>query len=406
VDRFTAAERELRGAAPHALLAAARGALVTHYAAVDVDLLLADYALTILQPVSAAPYTAEPLPVHTSPAGRAFGAQRVHTETDTRNGVLTAHLPISVRGDRIGVLSVRFPEDAYDPAAEPELAELAEVLGHEIFVAERDTDLYLQARRADRLTLAAEMQWELLPARSVSRPEYDIGGGLEPAYAIHGDNFDWSASGEHLTLTVTNGMGEGVEAALLTSLAVHALRNGRRADLSLADQAFLGDQAVYGHYRGRVHLAALLMRFELATGDTEIIDAGSPKVWRLRGGKVEPVELEPQLPLGMFEDTIYTAQHVRLESGDRLLFVSDGVYDALSPAGERYSERALARAITSTRLLPPAQVPRAVLRELTTHRGSPDPEDDAMVVCLDWHGRSAAAPSAPEPPGVEPTAHG
>ncbi|MEW1864238.1 MULTISPECIES: PP2C family protein-serine/threonine phosphatase [unclassified Streptomyces] len=397
MDRFTAAERELRGAAPHALLAAARGALITHYAAVDVDLLMADYALTILQPVDGAPDTAEPAPIHSSAAGRAFGAQRVHTETDPRTGELTAHLPISVRGDRIGVLSARFAEGGYDPAAEPELAELAEVLGHEIVVAERDTDLYLQARRADRLTLAAEMQWELLPARSCSRPEYDIGGGLEPAYAIHGDNFDWSASAGHLTLTVTNGMGEGVEAALLTSLAVHALRNGRRADLSLADQAFLGDQAVYGHYRGRVHLAALLMRFELATGDVEVIDAGSPKVWRLRGGKVEPVELEPQLPLGMFEDTLYTTQHLHLESGDRLLFVSDGVYDAVSPGGERYSERALARAITSTRLLPPAQVPRAVLRELTTHRGSPEPDDDAMVVCLDWHGRDTAPPPAPAP---------
>lgn len=387
MDRFTAAERELRGAAPHALLAAARGALVTHYAAVDVDLLMADYALTILQPVRAAPTSTDALPIHSSPAGRAFGSQRVHTETDRRTGVLTAYLPITVRGDRVGVLSVRFPEEAYDLAAEPELAELAEVLGHEIFVAERDTDLYRQARRADRLTLAAEMQWELLPARSCSRPEYDIGGGLEPAYAIHGDNFDWTSSGNHLTLTVTNGMGEGVEAALLTSLAVHALRNARRADLSLADQAFLGDQAVYGHYSGRAHLAALLLRFDLATGEVEVIDAGSPKVWRLRAGKVEPIPLEAQLPLGMFEDTVYTTQHLHLESGDRLLFVSDGVYDVLSPAGERYSDRALARAITSTRLLPPAQVPRAVLRELTTHRGSPEPEDDAMVVCLDWHGR-------------------
>src|SRR6202042_3136797 len=122
----------------------------------------------------------------------------------------------------------------------------------------------------------------------------------------------------------------------------------------------------------------------------EVIDAGSPKVWRLRGGKGDSVDLEPQLPLGMFEDPIYTFQHIQLESGDRLLFVSDGVYDAMSPSGERYSERALARAITSTRLLPPAQVPRAVLRELTSHRGSPDPEDDALVVCLDWRGRGPA----------------
>ncbi|MFJ8659713.1 PP2C family protein-serine/threonine phosphatase [Streptomyces sp. NPDC093795] len=387
MDRFSAVERALRRAAPHALLEAVQEALASFYAADSVDLLMADYAMTILQPVSALPYTAEPLPVHTSAPGRAFGAQEPHVETDRRTGAVTAHLPISVRGDRIGVLSVGLPADAYDPATAHELEDIAEVLGHAIVVAERDTDVYLQARRADRLTLAAEMQWQLLPGRSCSRPEYELGAQLEPAYAIYGDNFDWSTSARHLTLTVTNGMGEGIEAALLTNLAINALRNGRRAGLSLSDQAYLADQAVYGHYHGAAHLSVLLLRFDLATGETEIIDAGSPRMWRLRQGKAEPIELDAQLPLGMFEDTMYTSQRFRVEPGDRLLFVSDGVYNVASPAGEPYSERALVRAMANTRLLPPSQVPRAVLQELSGHRGDIDADDDAMVVCLDWHGR-------------------
>ncbi|MFF3316054.1 PP2C family protein-serine/threonine phosphatase [Streptomyces sp. NPDC003035] len=381
-------ERALRRAAPHALLEAVQDTLTAHYAADAVDLLMADYAMTILQPVSALPYTAEPIPVHTSAPGRAFGAQEPYVETDSRTDLVTAHLPVSVRGDRIGILTVRLPADFYDRDTARELEDIAEVLGHAIVVAERDTDVYLQARRADRLTLAAEMQWQLLPGRSCSRPEYELGAQLEPAYAIHGDNFDWSTSAHHLTLTVTNGMGEGIEAALLTNLAINALRNARRAGLSLSDQACLADQAIYGQYQGAVHLSVLLLQFDLATGETEIIDAGSPRMWRLRHGKAEPMELEAQLPLGMFEDTIYTVQRFQVEPGDRLLFVSDGVYDVASPAGERYSERALVRAMANTRLLPPSQVPRAVLQELSGHRGPIDAEDDAMVVCLDWHGRT------------------
>ncbi|MEU7280009.1 PP2C family protein-serine/threonine phosphatase [Streptomyces sp. NPDC045431] len=387
MDRFSAVERALRGAPPHALLEAVRDALTAHYAAVSVDLLMADYAMTILQPVNALPYTAEPVPVHTSAPGRAFGSQQPYVERQPQGTDVVAHFPVSVRGDRIGVLTVRFPAGGYTRETERELQNIAEVLGHEIVVAERDTDLYLQARRASRLTLAAEMQWQLLPGRACSRPEYEIGAQLEPAYAIHGDNFDWSASADHLTLTVTNGMGEGIEAALLTNLAINALRNARRAGLSLSDQACLADQAIYGHYHGAAHLSVLLLRFDVATGEAEIVDAGSPKMWRLRNGKPEPIELEAQLPLGMFEDTLYTAQPFRVLRGDRLFFVSDGVYDVASPAGERYSDKALARAMTATRLLPPSQVPRAVLQELAGHRGPIDAEDDAMVVCLDWHGR-------------------
>ena len=62
------------------------------------------------------------------------------------------------------------------------------------------------------------------------------------------------------------------------------------------------------------------------------------------------------------------------------------MYAVCAPGGEEYGERSLARAIVSTSLLPAAEVPRAVLRELSGHRGATEPADDALVVCLDWFG--------------------
>ncbi|MFF4031094.1 PP2C family protein-serine/threonine phosphatase [Streptomyces sviceus] len=386
MKRFLAAERALRTAAPHELLDAIRAVLIEQYGAEDVELFMADYSLRVLQPVSVLPHTLEPVSVHGSPAGRAFGSQKPYREKGP-DGRTRLHLPVSVRGDRLGVLSVTLSDVGATQRWESELADVAGVLGHELVVAERDTDLYLQARRKDRLTLAAEMQWQLLPGRACSRPEYELGAQLEPAYAIFGDNFDWSATADHLMLYVTNGMGEGIEASLLTNLAINALRNARRAGLSLADQAALADQAVYAHYRGHCYLSVLMFDFDLATGRASVVDAGSPQLLRLRGGTVERVDFDAQLPLGMFEETDYIAQDFQVEPGDRLIFVSDGVHAVASPRGEAYGEAALARAIHSTRLLPAAEVPRAVLRELTGHRGEAMPDDDALIVCLDWHGR-------------------
>ncbi|MFJ8806414.1 PP2C family protein-serine/threonine phosphatase [Streptomyces sp. NPDC102490] len=386
MNRFVVAERALRTAAPHELLDAIRAVLADQYGVEDVELFMADYGLTVLQPVSVLPHTMEPVSVHNSPAGRAFGSQEPYRE-DTRDGRVRLHLPVSVRGDRLGVLSVTLPGADGAREREAELAEIASVLGHEVMVAERDTDLYLQARRRDRLTLAAEMQWQLLPGRSSSCPEYELGAQLEPAYAIYGDNFDWSATADHLMLYVTNGMGEGTEASLLTNLAINALRNARRAGLSIADQAALADQAVYAHYQGRCYLSVLMFDFDLAAGRASVVDAGSPQLLRLRDGKVERVSFEAQLPLGMFEETDYVAQDFRVRPGDRLVCVSDGVHAVASPKGETYGDAALARAIHATRLLPAAEVPRAILRELTGHRGEAVPDDDALVMCLDWHGR-------------------
>ncbi|MGI5404520.1 PP2C family protein-serine/threonine phosphatase [Streptomyces sp. CA-135486] len=398
MDKSAAVERALRSAAPHTLLSVVTGALTEQYGAERVELRLADYGMRSLQAVENARYATEPVLIHGSPQGRAFGSQEPCVTKDA--GAVDVHLPVTVRGDRTGILTVRMPEGAYSGSVLPELQHVCEALGHEILVAERDTDLYVLARRAARLTLAAEMQWQLLPGRSCARAEFALGAHLEPAYAIFGDNYDWSASADQLTLTVTNGMGEGIEAALLTNLAVNALRNARRAGLDLAGQAALADQAVYAQYRGNAYVSVLLLRIDLGTGDVEAVDAGSPRMWRLRERSVESIPFEAQLPLGMFEDSVYVPQRFTVQPGDRLLFGSDGVYEASSPEGGRYGERALARSLLSTRLLPPAQVPGAVLRELAGYHGETPLDDDALVVCLDWRGREeggdgGGAPDAP-----------
>ncbi|MFE7014331.1 PP2C family protein-serine/threonine phosphatase [Streptomyces sp. NPDC057651] len=384
-----AVERAVRSAAPHALLDAARAALIEHYEALGVELLMADYGLTVLQPVTALPHTNEPLSLHASPEGRAFGSQEPYGQYAAQDGAVDLHLPVTVRGDRLGILTVRLPKHRCTPQAVDDLTDAAEFLGHEIVVAERDTDLYLQARRASRLTLAAEMQWQLLPGRSCTRREYAVGAQLEPAYAIHGDNFDWATTAETLTLCITNGMGEGIQASLLTNLAVNALRNARRAGIGIADQAALADQALYAQHRGTQYVSTLLLSFELATGKVQVVDAGSPQLWRQRDKVVERVPFEAQLPLGMFDDTPYAAQEFEVLPGDRMIFVSDGVYAAAGQADEKYGERALARAIQAASLLPAAAVPRAVLGELADYRGDAAACDDELVVCLDWFGRDA-----------------
>ncbi len=381
--------RALRRAEPHRLMEAVRTVLAQEHDVVSAELYLADYGLKTLCPVGDRPgWEGHGHSAFNTVPGRVFGSQEAFVEETAQDGSCAVHLPVSARGDRLGVLTVTAGPGTRVRGILADLVDAAEALGHELLVAARDTDLYRSVRRRERLTLAAEMQWDLLPGRGYECPEYTIGAQLEPAYDVRGDNFDWAVMPDRLELGITNGMGEGIEASLLTNLAVNALRNARRGGLSLADQAALADKAVYDRHRGERHVDSLLLGFDPGTGRVDVVDAGSPRLYLLRDDRVTHLPFEAQLPLGMAEDTVYVAQHFQVEPGDRLVFASDGVFDTLNTNGrEAFGDRALARAILGTRLLPGASVPEEVLRHLVEYQGGRQAEDDALVVCLDWRGR-------------------
>ncbi|TDD41276.1 hypothetical protein [Saccharopolyspora elongata] len=236
--RLESIERALRNAPAHELPGVLEAVLGHHFGVAGLEIYLVDLRLAVLEPVL------EPegpgIPLVATVEGRVF-CDQVHVQQPLDQEV-ALHLPMTVRGDRLGVLWLRLP-DAPDDAMREELAEAAELAAHAIILAEVATDRYRRARRPQRLTLAAEMQWQLLPVRSVECAAYRLAGQLEPAYAVRGDNFDWAQDVDSLTVAVTNGMGESITAAMLTTLAITALRNARRSGANLATQAVLANDA-------------------------------------------------------------------------------------------------------------------------------------------------------------------
>ncbi|MEU3401258.1 PP2C family protein-serine/threonine phosphatase [Streptomyces filamentosus] len=396
-------EGALRGAAPHLLLDSLRTSLAHLYAATRADLLLVDYGFTALRPVEPvqAPAGMSHTPVDAGPAGRVLRTQQPYLFRDV-GPTATVYLPVTVRGDRCGVLVVDLPADRSGPETTASLARVAETLGHALRVADRHTDLYRRTRRTRALSVAGEMQWDTLPGRACSGPAFDLHAHWEPAYTSGGHLLDWSATERDLVIVVADGAGPGTPAALASTLALMAIRNARRAGLDLATQAGLTDQALYGQYRGRHPLSVLLLRIDLATGEAEVVDAGSPTLWRLRPAATERIELDRQLPLGMFEDTVYAPQSLRLLPGDRLVFVARGAGEPAAGGGDEAPDGPVARALADVSHREGADVPRAVVRALRgTGRAAPDA---ALVLCLDWRGHGTGTPDGNRHGGLGPAA--
>ncbi|MEV0901870.1 PP2C family protein-serine/threonine phosphatase [Actinoplanes sp. NPDC049802] len=366
----------LRAAPPDRLPEVAAEHLRRHFAADTVEVLLPDLTFTRLHPLLGQEDRPD------AAAFRCFGSQRPGAER-VNGGPVRLYLPLSCWGERLGVLRVDLPDHLDDDLRERLDAD-ADDLATALRAVATTTDRYRRAQRRARLTMAAELQWDLLPGRSLGDDRFLIAGQLEPAYDVRGDHFDWAVEGDKLTVTVLNGCGDGMEAALLTSLAVNAMRNARRCGADIIEQAELASDAVHSRYGGALHAATLLLEIDLVGGGVAAVDAGSPHCLIARNGETEKVPLEEQLPLGMFAEAHYEIQRFRLEPGDRMLVISDGVHAAAPGGLPHYGESALFSTIRRTRLQPATEAVGTVMRGLRDYHAGAEPEDDAVTVCLDW----------------------
>lgn len=375
----------LRQASPDRLVEVANAYLRKYRPDAQLEVLLADYRISGLWPVLQTTHrSAGPLDDETA-AVRSFASQEPVVEPGPDGGMIRVFLPLSVWGERVGVMVV----DLLDGPTGEELwalAGMAEELALSLLSADHVTDRYRQVRRRQRLTMAAEMQWELLPGRALGGTAFNVAGQLEPAYQVCGDHFDWSLNDGRLTVTVLNGDGHGLAATMLTVVAVNAMRNARRSGANLVEQAGLAAEAVFTSYGGKHSVATVLMELDLANGVVSLIDAGSPRTLHMRGTQVTPVTVEHQLPLGMFPDTGYGLQQFPIEPGDRLFVVSDGVHAAAPPGRPAFGDRELTAVVRGTALQPAGEAVGNVMRGLHDYHEEHDLVDDAVIVCFDWLG--------------------
>jgi stage II sporulation SpoE-like protein len=283
----------------------------------DVCILLQDYGQRVLRPLPGRGLVAgEPELIDDSVAGRAF-LRRTAVEEQLADGV-RMYLPLLDGSDEVGVLALTL--DAVDEDDRRLLRRLAGLAAGMLVTKNGYTDQFIQARRGEPMTLAAEIQWALLPPMTMITAQVALAGILEPAYGVAGDSFDYAINDNIVHLAVIDAMGHGLNAALLATLAISAYRHARRANVGLADLYGLMDAAIDGQFGPDQFVTAQMMHLDIATGHLQWVNAGHPAPLLIRDRRVvSPLESPTTLPAGFGGATPQISEQV-LRRGDRVLF--------------------------------------------------------------------------------------
>ena len=321
--------------------------------------------------------TAERVPLAGTPHGQALATQAVEVIAEDRGARLFA--PVTSRGEAVGVLELGL-EDFPAQQTVADVALAAHFLAYVVIANRRYTDLFEWGQRSVPLSLAAEIQHRLLPgAFTCEAGQFTLAAWLQPAGEVGGDTFDFSLDRDALHVSMTDAMGHTMEAALLATVLVGALRNARRRGVELAEQAQLASDALAEQAGEDQFVTGLLVRIDLSRATAGIVNAGHPPPLRLRAGQVEQIHLEADRPFGLQRGGGYRVQALELEVGDRLMFVTDGML-------ERDAERMNITAILTASMNMHAREAVQHLTQAVLEASGGQLRDDATALCLDWHG--------------------
>ena len=359
---------------------------VAELGATDVVVYLVDFGQTLLEPLpdwSSHADLPESEPVGASMAGKAFIDQTV-VVADRDDGV-RVWVPVLEGSDRTGVVALTVR--AVDDAVLKDCEELGILAGYLIAAHARCTDLYNLYRRRRSLSLAASMQWDLLPPLVLKTEMVAVAGLVEPAYDVGGDCYDYAANGQQFDFAIFDAMGHGLRSAAVAALTVGSYRHGRREARSLEAMHDGLAATLREQYQGTTFTTGVLGRIDTQTGLLTWTCAGHPRPLLVRAGQVvKELSCTPTPPWGLVEANPVIATE-SLEPGDCLLLYTDGVVEARTPDGDVFGiERLIGQvAAIASDLLPPEEVVRLLIRSVLKHQNA-QLRDDATVVLVRWNG--------------------
>ena len=273
-------------------------------------------------------------------------------------------------------------------------------------LAERDrqrlvAQVALQTERADRaflqgeLDAAARIQKALLPPAHFAGPgKVDLACHIEPARTVGGDFYDHCMlDDQHLFFLVADVSGKGADASQFMLLSKTLWKSvALRTGPALERIQVQANSEITRENAATMFVTGLCGVLNLETGLLHYSQAGHDAAFLLRQGRT-PAQLESFSgpPVGLIEDMAFPVGQVQMNPGDRLCLFTDGVTEAMNPAGSLFGLDHLAATLaTAGPDLDSAGIVDHVTRTVRQFSAGAEQSDDLtiMVVTLpqagDW----------------------
>jgi sigma-B regulation protein RsbU (phosphoserine phosphatase) len=291
-------------------------------------------------------------------------------------------IPMIHKGKVIGVLDLESPQTNYFTA---DHVQTLSILAANLAVSLENARLYEQVARdearLDRdLQAAKRIQGALL--RPVPTEDFglDMAARYLSAREVCGDLYEFLRYGpQQLGIALGDVSGKGTAAALYGAVAIGIMRSLAPQKLQPAEMLrqmnqLVGERRIEGRF-----MTACYATWQRGRQKLRVANAGQSQPLLYKDGRCGKIELTG-FPLGIFEEVSYDEWSVTLDTGNILVFHSDGFAEASNSEGQFFGTERLRKLIEQHHEVSATELADTIIREVDWFTQSAPLADDRTLV--------------------------
>ncbi len=271
--------------------------------------------------------------------------------------------------------------DEHDEWVGPALAAQAAVAIQHAYMTD---ELLANAVLSQEVAVAREIQMSTLPDAMPEIPGYDLYGHFQPTEQTGGDLYDLALLNGRLFMLLGDATGHGFGPALSATQMQAMLRVSFRLGADL-DHAYMHvNNQLSEDLPDDRFITAFMGFLDPATHQVNYHSGGQGPILHFHAAREKCDWYSPtNFPLGIMEiDDRQESADLRLEPGDILALISDGVYEYNNTGGEEFGEDRVAGVFRAHHHLPMSALSQKLIQAVQDFGGGAPQEDDITLVLI------------------------
>jgi len=241
-------------------------------------------------------------------------------------------------------------------------------------------------RMEEELNIARDLQLSMLPSENPEIRKFGIAAISKPAMEVGGDFYDFIDIGEGKDgFIVGDVTGKSVSGALVMSASRSVFRMLSEQELNVAETMVRANRRIKKDIITGMFVALLYAVLDAETGAIKMCSAGQtqPVYLSAQTGEVKLIEtVGDTFPLGILDDADYEETIVQLDPGDKIVFYTDGIVEAMDENSNMFGFDRLLEVVGNSAAMSAEELLQEILTRVDQFAGGVHQHDDITVIVV------------------------